>query len=94
MKSKATNASNIGARTPGSSDKFIAKVRQLEAKDGNERLEKLEEERRSLEEEMREKAAAVDNKRKRVNDAGSIAGWNEARAKECEEKASSCVVND
>ena len=60
-------------------------MRQQEAKDANERLEKLEEEQRSLEEEMREKAAAVEINRKRVDDARSIAHLNEARAKECEE---------
>ena len=85
VKSKATNPSNIGTRPPESVENSIAEVRQQEARDANERLEKLEEEQRSLEEEMREKAAAVEINRKRVDDARSIALLNEARAKECEQ---------
>ena len=99
MKSKAINTSTIRVRPPGSLGKSIAEVRQQEAKDANERLEKLEEEQRSLEEEMREKAAAVEINRNRIDDARSIARLNEARAKECEEfpergKPSSCICND
>ncbi len=52
MKSKATNPSNIGTRPPESVENSIAEVQQQEARDANERLEKLEEEQRSLEEEM------------------------------------------
>lgn len=66
---------------PKSVDRSIPEIRQQEAKDAKERLDKLEEEQRALQQELQKKSETFELNRQRIKDARSIAKLNEARAK-------------
>ena len=82
-KAKSTFPSKVPSRVPSAISSHIEQ-RQLEAKESDDRLHKMEMEQQEKEQQMRELAAKLELTRQRTEKARKIAEINKSRAKDAE----------